>query len=54
LIIANSLNHFFSRPIIINFKNYPEIAGEGSIMLAKEAENVLRDWNVDLVLAPPI
>jgi triosephosphate isomerase (TIM) len=54
LIIANSLNHFFSRPIIINFKNYPEIVGEGSIMLAKEAENVLRDWNVDLVLAPPI
>jgi triosephosphate isomerase len=48
------LNRLFSRPFIINFKNYPEIAGKGSIMLAKRAANVLCDRKVDFIVAPPI
>lgn len=39
--------------IIINFKNYPEIYGQNTIELAKVANKVANDTNVEIVLAPP-
>jgi triosephosphate isomerase (TIM) len=39
--------------IIINFKNYPEIYGQNTIELAKVADKVANDTNVEIVLAPP-
>ena len=42
------------RPLfVINFKNYPEISGKKSVMLAKAAESVARRSKVKIVLAPP-
>lgn len=41
------------RTLIINFKNYPEILGEKSLILAKAAEKVGEKISVELVLAPP-
>ena len=43
----------FLRPLIINLKNYPEISGEGSINLAKEASFVHEAHKVEIILAPP-
>jgi triosephosphate isomerase (TIM) len=47
------LSRSFLRPLIINLKNYPEISGEGSINLAKEAAFVHEACNVEIILAPP-
>ncbi len=41
------------RTLILNFKNYPEILGESSVLLAREAEKVADRVPVELVLAPP-
>jgi triosephosphate isomerase len=38
---------------VINFKNYPEISGKKSVMLAKAAESVARSSKVKIVVAPP-
>jgi triosephosphate isomerase len=38
---------------VINFKNYPEISGKKSVMLAKVAEIVARGSKVKIVVAPP-
>ena len=40
-------------PLIINFKNYLEIAGEKSIELSKVSEQVSEDTGVDIIVAPP-
>src|SRR5512145_346640 len=40
-------------PLIINFKNYIEIAGEKSLELSKVSEQVSNDIGVDIVVAPP-
>ncbi|MCS7116086.1 MAG: triose-phosphate isomerase [Nitrososphaerota archaeon] len=39
---------------LINFKNYSEVLGERAIRLAKSAESVARDLNVEIAIAPPI
>ena len=38
--------------LIINFKNYLEVAGKNSIKLARVAEYVARQSNVKIVIAP--
>src|SRR5208337_1869523 len=44
-----------SRPVLlINFKNYSEVLGEGAIRLARTAEAVGRGMEIDLILAPPV
>ena len=43
----------FSSPLIINFKNYLEIAGTKSIELSKVAEQVSNDTGIDIIIAPP-
>lgn len=40
--------------MIINFKNYLEASGERAIKLAKVAENVSKELNVSIIVAPPI
>jgi len=47
------LSKSFSRPLIINLKNYPEISGERSINLAKEAALVHNACKVEIIVAPP-
>jgi len=41
------------RTLIINFKNYPEVLGEGSLRLARAAEIVAASMPVEIILAPP-
>ena len=42
------------RPLfVINFKNYPEISGKKSVMLARAAESVARSSKAKIVVAPP-
>ena len=42
------------RPLfVINFKNYPEISGKKSVMLAEAAERVARSSKAMIVVAPP-
>jgi triosephosphate isomerase len=43
----------FSSPLIINFKNYLEIAGAKSIELSKVSEQVTNDTGADIIIAPP-
>jgi len=42
------------RIMIINFKNYLEASGEGAIRLAKVAESIAKELDVEIVVAPPI
>ncbi len=41
------------RTLIVNFKNYPEVMGEGSIRLAKAAAGLSWEVGIDVVVAPP-
>lgn len=41
------------RPLIINFKNYNEVSGDGAIKLAKAAQAVATKLKVEIVVAPP-
>jgi triosephosphate isomerase len=41
------------RTLIVNFKNYPEVLGEGSVRLARSAERVAERTGVEVVVAPP-
>jgi len=41
------------RTFIVNFKNYPEILGEGSVRLAKAAAGLSWEVGIDVVVAPP-
>jgi triosephosphate isomerase (TIM) len=44
-----------SRPVfVINFKNYPEVMGEGSLKLARSASRAAEKLDVELILAPPV
>jgi triosephosphate isomerase len=38
---------------IVNFKNYPEVMGEGSIRLAKAAAGLSWEVGINVVVAPP-
>ncbi|MGA2665222.1 MAG: triose-phosphate isomerase [Nitrososphaerales archaeon] len=40
--------------LIINFKNYGEVLGDGALRLARAAESATRDLEVELILAPPV
>jgi len=42
------------RIMIINFKNYLEASGEGAIRLAKIADSVAKELDVEIVVVPPI
>jgi triosephosphate isomerase (TIM) len=42
------------RTLIINFKNYPEVLGEGSVSLARVAEEVSRDIKANIIVSPPL
>jgi triosephosphate isomerase len=41
------------RTFIVNFKNYPEVMGEGSLGLAKAAASLGASWGIDMVVSPP-
>src|ERR1700688_2422809 len=42
-----------SRTFIINFKNYPEVMGDGSLRLAKAAAGLGWELGIDVIVAPP-
>ncbi|HEV2138268.1 MAG TPA: triose-phosphate isomerase [Nitrososphaerales archaeon] len=42
------------RTLIVNFKNYPEILGEGSVRLAEAVQRVAGQFHVEAIVAPPI
>jgi triosephosphate isomerase len=42
------------RTLIVNFKNYPEVLGEGSVRLAQAVQRVAEELHVEAVVAPPI
>jgi len=44
----------FSRPLIINLKNYLEIGGNDSIKFARKATGVQKKYDVDIIISPPI
>jgi triosephosphate isomerase len=39
--------------LILNFKNYPEILGAGSLKLAEAAESVAKSSGAEVIVAPP-
>lgn len=41
------------RPLIINFKNYDEVSGEGAVKLARAAQAVAKKLKVEIAVAPP-
>ena len=41
------------RTILVNFKNYPEVLGEGSVRLAVAVEEAARGLGVNAIAAPP-
>lgn len=41
------------RPLIINFKNYGEVSGEGAVKLARAAQAVAKKLKVEIAVAPP-
>jgi triosephosphate isomerase (TIM) len=41
------------RTFIVNFKNYPEVMGEGSLRLAKAAAGLSWELGIDVVVSPP-
>ena len=41
------------RTFIVNFKNYPEVMGDGSLRLAKAAAGLSWELGIDVVVAPP-
>jgi triosephosphate isomerase len=42
------------RTLIVNFKNYPEVLGEGAVRLAEAVQRVADQLQVEAVVAPPI
>jgi len=40
--------------LVINMKAYPEIIGQGSVQLAKVAEDVSKELGVSIAVAPPL
>lgn len=41
------------KALIVNFKNYREIMGEGSVSLAVTAEGVASEYKVEMIVSPP-
>ncbi len=42
-----------SRTLVVNFKNYPEIMGEGSVRLALAMKRAAETANIEAIAAPP-
>ena len=42
------------RTLIVNFKNYPEIMGEGSVKLAQAVQRVSESVGIEAIVAPPV
>lgn len=40
--------------IVVNFKTYPEAAGEGALSLARLCESVSNDTGASIIVAPPL
>lgn len=41
------------RTLIVNFKNYQEVLGQGSLALAEAAQSVSQKTGVEIIVAPP-
>ena len=41
------------RTLIVNFKNYPEILGEGSLRLAQAVQRVTESVGIEAIVSPP-
>ena len=41
------------RTLIVNFKNYPEVLGDGSIRLALAVKRVAESMDIEAIVAPP-
>jgi triosephosphate isomerase len=41
------------RTLVVNFKNYPEILGEGSVRLAMAVKRVSQSVSIEAIVAPP-
>jgi triosephosphate isomerase len=41
------------RTLIVNFKNYPEVLGEGSVGLARAVQRVSEEVGIECIVAPP-
>jgi triosephosphate isomerase len=41
------------RPLIVNFKNYGEVSGDGAVKLAKAAQAIAKKLKVEIAVAPP-
>ena len=41
------------RTLIVNFKNYPEVLGEGSLGLARAVQRVSEEVGIECIVAPP-
>jgi triosephosphate isomerase len=41
------------RTLILNFKNYPQVLGEGSLRLAESAQRTSKRGGVEVIVAPP-
>jgi triosephosphate isomerase len=42
------------RTLIVNFKNYPEVLGEGSVRLALSVKKVADSVSIEAIVAPPV
>ena len=41
------------KTIVLNFKNYPQVMGRGSLLLARAAERVAKQTKVNIIVSPP-
>ena len=41
------------KTLILNFKNYPEVLGDGSVRLAQSARRIKERTGINLIVAPP-
>jgi triosephosphate isomerase (TIM) len=42
------------RTLIVNFKNYPEVMGKGSLDLARAVESVAKSVHIETIVSPPL
>ncbi len=41
------------RTLVVNFKNYPEVQGEGSVRLAKAVKKAAEEAGIEAIVSPP-
>jgi triosephosphate isomerase (TIM) len=56
MLLENNIHHrgHQLRTLLVNFKNYPEVMGEGSVRLALAVKRVSESVYVETIVAPPI